>query len=352
MVARRPNILILNAQVPFTRGGAEALTDCLRMNLERAGTCVDVVQLPFAAEPKTLLIRQMAIWRALDLSSFAGRKVDLVIGTKFPSYLAPHPFKTIWLIHQHRQLYELYGSRFGDFSTSDEDETLRQLVYAADREALAECKTRYTISGNVSARLARYLGLDSTPLPPPLPLGDRYYSAASEDYILSVGRLCSIKRVDLIIRALPQINPALKLKIVGLADEPAIDTYLRSEIEKHHLAQRVEFLGRVADEKLLDLYARAFAVYYGPYDEDYGFVTIEALASGKPVVTCRDSGSVLEFVSHEVNGLVAEPDEASIAAALSRLYDDAALYTKLVSAPRPRLTRWPEVVAELTRGLD
>lgn len=330
----RPAVLILGTQVPFTRGGAELLIDRLKQELAARGCDVDVVALPFNALPKTGLVHQVAMWRALDVSSFAGRRVDLVIGTKFPSYAVKHPRKVLWMIHQHRQIYELYGTRFGDFEATPEDEALRRLLVQADVQSLAECSRIFTISDNVSVRLKRFLDVDSVPLPPPPPLGDSYRSGDKGRYILSVGRLCSIKRVDLILRAMPRIHHDLTLKVVGAADEPAIERYLKSEVDKHHLWERVELLGRVSDTELLDLYAGAFAVYYAPYDEDYGFVTIEALRSGKPVVTATDSGSTLELVRDGDNGVVADPTEEGIATGFNAMYRDPALYDRLVAGAR------------------
>ncbi|MCB0322934.1 MAG: glycosyltransferase family 4 protein [Bdellovibrionales bacterium] len=350
-----PNILILSAQVPFTRGGAEVLIERLRAELSDRGYGVDVVSLPFNAQPKRAILKQMALWRALDLTSFAGRSVDLVIATKFPTYMVKHPNKVTWLVHQHRQVYELYGTRFGDFDTGPVDESLRRMVVEADSVALKECRARYTISENVSRRLERYLGLESQSVLPPLPLGNAYRSSTVGDYILSVGRICSIKRVDLIVKSMPRIDERLKLKVVGLPDEPAIEAYLKSEIEKHHLWHRVEFLGRVSDDELIELYAGAFAVYYAPYDEDYGFVTLEALASGRPVITATDSGTVLEFIRHEENGLVLEPNEQAIAEGVNRLLHDQPLQDRVRNTLRnqptiasPSAMTWDHVVARLT----
>jgi glycosyltransferase involved in cell wall biosynthesis len=346
----RANILITSVQVPFTRGGAEILVERLRGELRDRDFAVDVVQLPLNAQPKELLLKNIALWQNLDLTSFNGKRVDLVIGTKFPSYTVRHPNKVVWLVHQHRQIYDLYGGRFCDFTQDLGDESLRQVLVDCDKQAISECQGVFTISENVSARLQRYLEISSTPLLPPLPLGQRYRNAASEGYILSVGRLCSIKRIDLIIKALPLIQGSVRLKIVGGSDEPGIEEYLKSEIERHHLWDRVEFLGRVSDEALLELYAKAVCIYYAPHDEDYGFVTLEALASQKPVVTATDSGGVLSFIRHEENGLIVDPHEAALAAAVNRLVNDRELYHRLCAntvTSAPALS-WDTVIEELT----
>ncbi|MBL7661484.1 glycosyltransferase family 4 protein [bacterium] len=323
------NIIVTAVQVPFSRGGAEVLVDGLVKALKAAGHNTELVQLPFFADPKEDLLKSVALWRSLDLRSFGGKEVDLVIPTKFPSYVVKHPRKSLWLIHQHRQMYDLYQTRFGDFCSEARDEALRQMLMEADTRALEECKNRYTISTNVSKRLKRYLNIESAPLLPPLPLAGRYQNAPEEGYILSVGRLCSIKRVDLMIKSLSRVQDKLRLKIVGTPDEPGIEQHFQDLLDLYNMQSRVDFLGRVSDQELLELYARSYAVYYAPYDEDYGYVTLETLASGKPVITALDSGGVLEFVRHEENGLVCDPTEEGISRGINRLVSDASLYTKL-----------------------
>lgn len=347
------HILIASAQVPFTSGGAEMLAEMLRRELSKRGYTTDIVQLPFSANPKNELIQQAALWRSLNLNFFAGKSVDLVICTKFPSYFVPHPNKVLWLVHQHRQLYELYGSRFGDFKTEVVDESVRQLLMDLDRKAIEECQSVYTISENVSSRLNTFLGLKSEALLPPLPMGERYHSATAEPYILSVGRLCSIKRVDLLIKAVSQMQAPLTVKIVGLPDEDEIESYLNSEIEKHAVASRVQFLGRVSEDELLRLFAHALGVYYAPFDEDYGFVTLEALKSGKPVITAHDSGGPLAFIEHEVNGLICEPNSTSIAAAANRLLTEETLYSRLCQGAQDFIfdSTWDHVIERLTASL-
>src|SRR5688572_31994330 len=69
-------------------------------------------------------------------------------------------------------------------------------------------------------------------------------------------------------------------------------------------------------------YAHAIAVIYPPTDEDYGYVTLEAMLSSKPVITCADSGGPLEFVVNEKTGLITEPSAKALASALDMIWDD------------------------------
>jgi glycosyltransferase involved in cell wall biosynthesis len=353
------NIIVCSVKVPFTSGGQEVLVKTLCQQLKDRGHMVDTLDLPLAGVPKENLINHIAAWRAIDIEKSAGSKVDLVIATKFPSYFVKHSRKSVWLVHQHRSIYELYGGRYCDISDDPRDEQMRRIVFETECEVLREAKKIACISGNVAERLKHYNGIDSSVLNPPLPLGSRYHQGEFSDYVLSVSRLCSIKRVDLILKALPIIHNFVKLKIVGGADEPGIMDYFKNEIDKHHLWDRVEFLGRVSDEDLLSLYANAGVVYYGPHNEDYGYVTIEAMASGKPVVTCEDSGGVLQFIKHEETGLVVAPNTDAIGHAVNRLIEDKSFAQKLGQAGRAYVEQsglmqqgWDDVVSELLSPLE
>lgn len=326
-------ILVLGVKVPFTHGGQEVLVASLVKKLRERGHEADVLELPYNPFPKENLLAQAAMWRSLELSSFVGKEIDLVIATKFPSYYARHPKKSVWLVHQLRSIYDLYGGRYSDIGDDPRDETLRRLLTEGDTKALGECAYRSAISRNVAERLKLFNGLSSSVLYPPLPLGDRYRSEAPEPYLLSVGRICRIKRLDLMIRALPLIE-GLSLKVVGVADEPGAMEYFKNEIAKHSLESRVEFLGRVGDEELLSLYARATGVFYAPFDEDYGYVTLEGMASGRPIITATDSGGTLEFVQDGVNGFVAEPTPEAIAAACNILVRNPAKAAEMRSNAR------------------
>ncbi len=353
------NILILGVKVPFSWGGQEVLLSSLMRELKSRGHLVDSVELPFKLPPKEELLKQCAQWRGLDLSEFGGKKVDLVIATKFPSYFAKHPRKSLWLVHQHRPAYDLYGGDYSDFSDDPRDESLRRMLWDADTKTINECSYISGISANVIQRLQHYNGISGEVLYPPLPLGAAYRQSESKDYILSVGRICGIKRVDMMLKALPIVHQFMKLKIVGTPDEASIMEYLKNEIAKHHLSHRVEFLGRVSDDELVKLYSEAFAVYYAPHNEDYGYVTLEAMASGKPVVTAHDSGGVLEFVRHEETGLIVDPNIDSIGHAFNRLVENPEFAAKLGQNGRAFIEKegflqqgWEHVIERLLSPLS
>ncbi len=352
------NIIILGVKVPFTKGGQEVLVSSLMHELKKRGHEVDLVELPFSVFPKESILNQAAMWRSLDLSEFAGKKVDLVIATKFPSYYAKHPKKSLWLVHQRREIYELYGSRFSDFSDDPRDESLRRMLVEGDNKVISECSYVSGISQNVVDRLANYNNIQGTALYPPLPLAGQYKCEEPQNYILSVGRICTIKRVDLILKAMPIVHNFVKLKIAGLADEPGIMDYLKNEIDKHHLWDRVEFLGRVSNEELIDLYAKSLAVYYAPFDEDYGYVTLEAMASGKPVITATDSGGVLEFIKDQECGIIVEPDIDSIGHGINKIVENKELAKQMgqrgiekINSMSSELQSWDKVVDGLLSPL-
>lgn len=309
-------VLVCAVQAPFIVGGAEILVSELRQNLERRGFRADVANVPFKWYPVSELIRQALAWRLIDVTESNGTPVDLVIPTKFPSFLVRHPRKVTWLFHQHREVYDLFGTEYCSFTDSPEDRQVREAIQRLDTTALSECRNIFTISKNVADRLARYNGLEGVPLyPPPKHLG-RYRTDAYGDYLFYAGRLDRLKRLDLALDALKRVGSGARLKIAGTGP---LEPELRKQSERLGLGDRVEFLGFVSDADLVDLYAGCRAAYYAPLNEDYGYVTVESFLSRKPVVTTSDAGGPLEFVDGDT-GMVADPDPESIARAVDVLW--------------------------------
>lgn len=340
------HILICSTQVPFVRGGAELLVEGLRDALRERGHIVDVVSLPFAWQPHERIGPSALAWRLLDLTHVNDVPVDLVICTKFPSYAVRHPHKVVWLVHQHRQAYDWYGTPLSDFANTPEDRAIRELLLRIDRTTLGEAQRRFTISRNVAARLKRFIGLDAQPLYPPSRYAGQLRAGAYGDYLLSDARLDAAKRLDLLLRALAQTESLVRCVLVSTGPERERLERLAAELR---LGERVQFRGFVPDAKLIDLYANARAVYYAPVDEDYGFTTVQALAAARPVVTTSDAGGVLEFVRDGENGYVVAPEPRAIAARLDALARNAELAARLGAAGPACVAdiTWDRVVAAL-----
>ena len=180
---------------------------------------------------------------------------------------------------------------------------------------LQECRRVYTNAGNTAGRLRKFNGLDAEPLYHPPHLAERLTPGTYGDYVLGVGRLETVKRAHLAIEAMARVDRPIELRLAGEGTQRANLEALASRLG---VSDRVRFLGAVDDETLLALYADALAVVYVPYDEDFGYVTLEGFLARKPVITAADSGGPLEFVVDDVNGAVVTPDADAIAAAINR----------------------------------
>ncbi len=337
-------IAVCAPQVPFERGGAEIFAAELVAELQAHDHRADLVTVPYKWYPGERVLSQAFLWRLLDLEEADGRRIDLVIATKFPSYVVQHPNKVVWLLHQFRQAYELDRTELGQFGESVEERATRRAVQRLDRVALGEAKKLFATSRNVADRLERSTGLAAEVMPHP-PQELPYRTESYDDFVLSVGRLDRAKRHELLLEA-AAAEPTLRCVIVG--DGPDRER-LEGIASRHGLDGRARFAGRVDAEELADLYGRCLAVYYAPVDEDFGMVPYEAFLSEKPVLTTTDAGGPLEVVSDRRTGLVCEPRAASLAEACSWLrdhVDDAKAWGK-AGKELARRVSWDETIARL-----
>ena len=342
------SVVVCAAQAPFVSGGAEIHVRELVVNLQRRGFRVDVVSLPFHGYPPLEVPRQALAWRLLELRHATGDSIDLVIPTKFPSYLVRHHRKVAWVFHQYREAYDLLGTELSPLGDSDEDRRIVETVRSMDKAALGECRALFANSRNVADRMARFCGLAATPLYPPPQLLGRYRCDSYSDFLLCPGRLDRAKRPELALRALARSRSGARLKLTG-------DGPLRADLERLAdelgISSRVDFVGIVPEGELVSLYAACRAALYVPFDEDYGYVTIEAFLSRKPVLTASDSGGPLEFVEDGVSGFVAAAEPGAIADAIDRLFElPQARLVELGEEGRRRVAHisWDAVIDRLT----
>jgi glycosyltransferase involved in cell wall biosynthesis len=290
------------------------------------------------------VLTQAFLWRLLDLDEADGRPIDMVVATKFPSYLVRHREKRVWLVHQFRQAYELDRTELGQFGESAEERALRRRIQHLDRVALGEATRLFATSRNVADRLRGSTGLDAEVLPHP-PQELPYRCEGYGDFVLSVNRLDRAKRIDLLLEA-AALDGSLEVVIAGDGpDRPRLEALARDR----GLDGRARFAGRVDESELADLYGRCLAVYYAPVDEDFGMVPFEAFLSEKPVLTTSDAGGPLEVVADHRTGLVVAPEANDVARALAWLRehrDEAASLGRAGKAIAAEVT-WDRAIARL-----
>ncbi|NPV70658.1 MAG: glycosyltransferase family 4 protein [Firmicutes bacterium] len=345
-------VAIATVQVPFIWGGAEYLAAELQKALERAGHRAETVTIPFKWYPPERIPEHILAARLFDLTESCGIRVDLLIGLKFPAYCFHHPRKVLWILHQHRQAYDLWGTEYSDLHLSPQGDQVREAIFKADNQYLREAVRVFTISRNVSARLQRHNGITSTPLYHPCPHAEEFSCEAFEPYAFFPSRLDQMKRQHLVIEAMRHVKTPLKLCLAGSAATPMYLEQLQDLICRYRLEERVKIMHRVTEEEKRALYARCRAVVFPPYDEDYGYVTLEASYASKALITCRDSGGPLEFAHDRDTGMVCDPTPEGLAEAMDYLGESEERAREMGKRAREAILAmglsWERVVKELT----
>jgi glycosyltransferase involved in cell wall biosynthesis len=333
------DICVCGAQVPFSRGGAELHMDNLVAALRAAGHRADLVRLPVAFDRHRALDSALG-WRMVPVDA------DLVIATNFPSYFVRHRRKVVWLFHQHRNAYDAADMPWSDFALEDGALEDQRLLADWDARVLEEAERVYTTSGVVADRLLRFNGLRATPLYHPPPLHEDLHPGPFGDYVFCATRLEANKRPDLMVEGIANSRSGTRLVIAGTG---SLDRDLRALAKRLSAADKVDLTGFVPDEQLVEQYAGALAVLYTPFDEDYGYVTLQAFFAGKPVITTKDAGGVLEWVEDGVTGFVTDGSPAALGEAVDRLANDRALAQRMGETGRERVRglRWDSVVDQL-----
>ena len=349
-------IVIANTHAPFVSGGAELHAQSLCQALRRAGHEAELVTMPFSWKTPDTIVDHIIAASSLDASEYFGAETDLMIGLKFPAYLMRHPRKVTWLIHQYREAYDLWDEGVGGLINDPKGLLVRDLIRDIDTRLFSANGPVFANSRNVANRLKKYNGIDSDPLYHPPPLADRMKTGAYGNYFYFPSRISGLKRQDMVLDALAECSTPARFIFSGNADTPAVGARFRARIEELDLTDRVEWRGHVSNEEMIDLYAGARAVVFPPFDEDLGYITLEAMLAGKAVITASDSGGPLEFITDGKQGLVAEPKAKAFAKALDRLWrnpgEAESMGRNAAERYRSLSISWDNVVEKLTGSRD
>jgi glycosyltransferase involved in cell wall biosynthesis len=341
-------IAIVNTHVPFVWGGAEIQATALAERLRDYGHQVELVRLPIRWYPPEKLLEHML---AARLTRIEG--VDRVIGFKFPAYLVPHEDKVMWVLHQHRQAYDLWNSEFGDIPDTPQGRSVRASVIDADNRFLREASHLFVTSQVNADRMRRFNGLDPEVLYPPLPAPEAYHDGECGDYLFFPSRIAGNKRQSLAAEAMLHVRSDVRLVIAGPPDTRWTLEALERVTSDPRLSRRVEVLPRwISEADKIEMFANCLGVLFTPLDEDFGYVTVESFLSSKPVVTCADSGGPLELVQDGISGFVAAPEPRALAEAIDRLAGDRRRAREMGKAGNERVRAlditWDRVIRALT----
>lgn len=258
-----------------------------------------------------------------------------------------HDNKVLWLLHQHRSVYDLWDlNEKNGHKFNWKDKVNRFEIRRKDNKNIKEIGRRFTISGNVSKRLMKYNQIDSSPLyhPPFFKPSPGSY----EPFIFCPSRLEPLKRQSLLLDALSLSKSSIKVVFAGTGSQLE---YLKEKAIQLDLNQRVVWLGKISDELMLNHYTNCLAVFFGPFDEDYGYITLEAMQAAKAVITCTDSGGPLEFISDMQTGIIVEPTPDAISSSIDLLATNKKLAKSLGESARSKYKEldisWGNVVEKL-----
>jgi glycosyltransferase involved in cell wall biosynthesis len=346
-------LAVVTSSPPFVEGGHLVIARSLIAALREAGHTADLM-----VTPQNRFGRQAAAYLATWLTdvgrTYDDRPIDQVISLRYPSYAVRHPRHVCWLLHPMREYYDQWDTfrRPLSWKGQAKEHVRRRLVWGADRYLLTRQVSKlFVISATVQRRLQTFGGIASEVLHPPAPQR-AYRTDDYEPYLFAVSRFTPLKRMGLIVDALAQPE-ASGIRAV-LAGEGEAFGAVSARVQELGLGDRVTLAGRLDDAALLDHLARCRAVVFPPLDEDYGFVTVEAFAARKPVITCTDSGGPTELVDDDVNGLVCEPTPQALARAFRRVVSSRDVAERLGAAGQAvaaRLT-WPATVGRLLLPVD
>lgn len=341
-------IALCSSFVPFVNGGYRNIVEWLETELKVAGHQVERIYLPQVDAPD-LLFTQMMAYRWIDLTESA----DRVICFRPPAHYIPHPNKVLWFIHHIRVFYDLWDTPYRTFPDDAHHRAIRSALHESDTLALKEAKSIFTNSKVVSDRLHAYNKVDSEVLYPPIAQPEKSHCRGFNDEIAYICRVEHHKRQHLLLEALRYTRTPVKLRIAGKTSNNTYANELRSIIAKFGLESRVVLDDRwISEEEKINILSECLAAAYLPLDEDsYGYPSLEASHSGKPIISTYDSGGVLELVAHNYNGLLTEPDPKALAEAMDKMYLDRAKTQKMGSNAFARVGElnisWAHVVDRL-----
>ena len=181
----------------------------------------------------------------------------------------------------------------------------------------------------------------------------RYSRAGGQvdnNLLIFVGRLDRIKGIFNLVEAMKLVDKNVQLIMIGDGNDRL---ELENRIHTEGVADRIKLVGAQPNDKVLAWIQSGFALVLPSFHETQGIVLLEANACGKPVVAAN-VGGVPEVVSHEVNGLLFNPNDIQqMAESINILYQNPELAHELGKNGRKIVAEkfnWSKIAAD-TEGV-
>ncbi|MGC8814644.1 MAG: glycosyltransferase family 4 protein [bacterium] len=320
-------VLILSTYVPFIYGGNVNFINWFYLKLKEyyPEFLIDNILIPFSDDPD-LVLKQIE-----GLKNLKFNYGDILITSRPFSYVVEHSNKIIWFMHHLRYLYDLWDTKFNPLNKNDKKNIeLRKKITEIDNKALRSAKKIFAISKNVANRLKKFNNIDAEVLYPPLFNEKQYYSESYSDYIYFPSRITGSKRQHIPIQAMKYTKTNVKLIISGNIEGKYFKNKIQPLLRDNEISSKVKIIDKyINEDEKLKLYANALAIVFTPYDEDYGYITLEAFYSKKLVITLMDSGGPTEFIENEYNGFILENDLKNLAEIFDKIYLNKDLAKKM-----------------------
>ncbi len=340
-------VLVATSDVPFVEGGHLIIAKELVSAINEYGFNAELLLTPQNRFSK--IFQAYLSTRLIDVEEDGlGGKIDKLISFRYPSYALKHPNHTVWINHRMREYYDMWENFYPLLGKKAKiKEKLKKiLIHKIDNFFLKRVNKIYSQSENIKKRLEKWGNMKSEVLYPPPPKRE-YKAGKYGKTIFTVSRLVKHKRVDLIVRALSFVKDK-EIKLIIAGDGPEINN-LRALTKELKIEKRVNFLGKISDKQLIKLYSEAGAVYYAPYNEDYGFVTVEAFSSGKAIITTEDSGGVAELTQKSKAGIITKPTPDNLAEGINSLFSEKNKLIRLGETGKKWVSQlsWTDTVEKL-----
>jgi glycosyltransferase involved in cell wall biosynthesis len=187
------------------------------------------------------------------------------------------------------------------------------------------------------------------------PAGDRFDPHITDDQIrirahaagplrlVFLGNIIPRKNLHVLLKALSKLDPdSWHLVVIGNPDiDPAYTFSVSRQIEEDGIAQQVQFLGSISDQRLAGVLESSHVLAIPSSYEGYGIAYLEGMGFGLPALGSA-AGGAQEIIQHGKNGFLIQPgDSESLTTCLLQLTQNRVLLTEMGIAAKNRYLAHP-----------